>query len=349
MTTLYFGYGSNLNTRDLAAWLARRGFPADCIQPVRRAVLADHELCFDYYSCTRGGGALDVRPCRGSLVEGMLFRCTPDGWRALDLKEGAGGGFYERLPVVLADERGQRVEAVTYRACEESREDHVPPTPDYLRLVVEGCRLHGVPEEPVFRAARGEAPALVDSVFVYGTLMRGQSRFAALGRLECCLLARMPGRLYDLGAFPAARLGDGWVAGEFVRLAEPCAALERLDAIEGYLGPDCAGNLYRRELVHVDVGEGRIHPAWTYLYNEELPEGRLIASGDWRAHQGVRDEFLQELVEAYGDEEELTRRLDALGPFPYIIPLRPLWRALARGHVSERRLLQALALRPSCA
>lgn len=344
MTRLYFGYGSNLNTDDLRGWLRRGGFDPDCLRPVGRAVLADHALCFDYFSCTRGGGALDVQPWRGGVVEGMLFRCTSEGWRALDRKEGAGGGFYERLPVAVTDERGQRVEAVTYRACEERRQEHVAPTPDYLRLVLEGRRQHGLPEEPVLRAARGEAPAVVDSVFVYGTLMRGQSRFGALGRLECCVLARMPGRLYDLGAFPGARPGGGWVTGEFVRLAEPCSVLERLDAIEGYMGPDCAGNLYRRELVHVDVGEGRVRAAWTYLCNEEPPEARFIASGDWRQHCGVREGFLQRLVESYGGEEELLRRLGTLGPFPCTVR-RPLWRALARGDVSERRLLQALELR----
>ncbi len=89
MTRHYFAYGSNLNPADLAACLQRCFCEPDCVRPLGRALLADYQLRFDHWSSRWEGGALDIRHRPGSTVEGILFEVSPDGWSALDGKEGA--------------------------------------------------------------------------------------------------------------------------------------------------------------------------------------------------------------------------------------------------------------------
>src|SRR5438552_4010429 len=83
-------------------------------------------------------------------------------------------------------------------------------------------------------------------VFVYGTLLPGESRWPALRALsESWHHATAPGELWDTGrGYPAARFvpGDKVIPGVVVAVQAPCweDALDRLDEIEG------EGELYRR-------------------------------------------------------------------------------------------------------
>jgi gamma-glutamylcyclotransferase (GGCT)/AIG2-like uncharacterized protein YtfP len=118
------------------------------------------------------------------------------------------------------------------------------------------------------------APAL----FVYGTLKRGSrnpwarrlwSAAAFLGK------AVLPGRLYDLGAFPAlVETGeeDAVVHGELAGLPGP-ELLRDLDAYEGAQ--------YERVLRRVRLEDGTEHEAWVYVWRAPLGRARLIAGGRW--------------------------------------------------------------------
>ena len=86
---LYFGYGSNLDEQDWRQYWNKKDRSVAFPEPVGPAWLPDHELAFDYHSKSRGGGALNVRPRVGQVVEGYLFRLSVEEWRALDEKEGA--------------------------------------------------------------------------------------------------------------------------------------------------------------------------------------------------------------------------------------------------------------------
>jgi gamma-glutamylcyclotransferase (GGCT)/AIG2-like uncharacterized protein YtfP len=116
-------------------------------------------------------------------------------------------------------------------------------------------------------------------LFVYGTLMRGfhgapgwhrdaRARYAGRGRVK--------GRLYDMGAYPAAVFaassGD-YVHGELYELRNP-AALERLDQYESAV--------FLRRLVEVLPEEGPPVTAWAYSLNRPAPAFRLIPGGDYR-------------------------------------------------------------------
>jgi gamma-glutamylcyclotransferase (GGCT)/AIG2-like uncharacterized protein YtfP len=107
------------------------------------------------------------------------------------------------------------------------------------------------------------------SLFVYGTLRRGsESQFARLlaeqGRFMG--VARVPGRLYDLGSYPgavASNQPDQWIHGEVFSVDS--ALLTALDEYEGME--------FERAIVPT-LG------CWIYWYVGSDP-GRLIPSGDW--------------------------------------------------------------------
>lgn len=113
-------------------------------------------------------------------------------------------------------------------------------------------------------------------LFVYGTLMRGLSLHRLLeGRAEYVGLARVAGRLFDLGPYPAAvRDPSGEVTGEVYRIAGP-ALWTALDSAEG---PQ-----YHREEVTVRIADGGEAVAFIYWYRGPL-RGAPIPDGDYRAH-----------------------------------------------------------------
>lgn len=345
----YFAYGSNLDLADWHRWCAGHGYPEGLLKPIGNAELPDHELVFGHHSGTRNGGTLDVRRCPGAVVRGMLFRVREGGWQALARKE---GGKYQRVQTIVLY-GGREMPADTFMLGERDRSEFVQPTGDYVEIVRAGREAWDLGDEDLDVLARGERAEPLDAVFVYGTLMRGESRFGALDRagLRCVLLAERWGRLLDLGAYPGLLLdeaGGALVQGEFVRHADIGALLERLDAIEGFEGFGANDSLYRRTVVDVAVGDGRVRQAWTYVYAGD-PGAPTIASGDWRVHRGVRRAFLERLVAAYaaGDEPALARGIVARNPWlareaeQAVRGLMPLAEALAGDGVSERALAQA--------
>ncbi|MBS0449861.1 MAG: gamma-glutamylcyclotransferase [Proteobacteria bacterium] len=117
-------------------------------------------------------------------------------------------------------------------------------------------------------------------VFVYGTLRAGGSNDIARWRPAPQLVgeAEIAGTLYDLGAYPGARLGGAArVRGEVYRID---TALEsQLDQLED-VRPDDQGEYLKRE-VQVQVG-ARALACLVYEIQLERVAGRpVIASGDW--------------------------------------------------------------------
>ena len=350
---LYFGYGSNLDKADLHQWCARhRSHPKFPLGRSVRGRALDVELCFDYRSPSREAGALNLRHRLGQVVDGQLFEVVEGGWEVLDKKEGA-PNYYERVPVQVCRANGEVVTAVTYTVVPERREAYVKPRPDYVDIVRRGRESHKLDVRQFEQAAVGETSELdLDGLFVYGTLMRQEPNFPTLsegGDVECTLLATMPGRLVDLGAYPGLVLDSAMqVEGEFVRVRDLEQALKRLDRLEGFsgYGPD---SLYHRVLTTVDVGDGRLREAWTYVLANTAEGDSTIPSGNWRQHQGTHETFLADLFSAHcGDRvasitSELARRVPFAmgGNYDEVVQsLSPLVDRFLDGTVSERRLAQ---------
>jgi gamma-glutamylcyclotransferase (GGCT)/AIG2-like uncharacterized protein YtfP len=117
-------------------------------------------------------------------------------------------------------------------------------------------------------------PNSTTTVFVYGTLLRGEPNHSLLAHAEALGPARTEPcyDLVDLGAFPALIAGGRTaIAGELYRVGPE--TLARLDRLEGH--PD----FYRRTPVRTN--EGR--QVETYLFPRARAGGRpRILSGDWR-------------------------------------------------------------------
>lgn len=137
MRRLYFAYGSNLKWDRL-----RRRVPR--AEPAGIGWLAGHAVAFDKRG-RDGSGKANLSPAPDARVWGALYRLHLEDFARLDRFEGG----YERVEVRVARPGGGLVEAITYRS---GRLLDAPVAFDwYRRLVLEGAREHGLPEEHVGR------------------------------------------------------------------------------------------------------------------------------------------------------------------------------------------------------
>jgi gamma-glutamylcyclotransferase (GGCT)/AIG2-like uncharacterized protein YtfP len=122
-----------------------------------------------------------------------------------------------------------------------------------------------------------------DRLAVYGSLRRPYDTRRLLG-IDAMLAwlgpAVIPGRLHDLGTYPALVDGTGRVAADLFEVVSADLAAV-LDPFEGYKPDAEESSMYLRRLVRLvspDVD------AWVYLYRPVPPSGSLVACGDWVSH-----------------------------------------------------------------
>jgi gamma-glutamylcyclotransferase (GGCT)/AIG2-like uncharacterized protein YtfP len=130
-------------------------------------------------------------------------------------------------------------------------------------------------------------PAAISCLFVYGTLRRASQHAMAkylAARSAWLGLARMPGRLYDLGQYPglleAVDAAD-WVCGDLYELADPDHTLAVLDRYEGYSPSDAHPWLFERVPATATLADGVSRPAWVYMYRQRVREEQRIHAGDY--------------------------------------------------------------------
>ena len=287
---LYFAYGSNLDLADWHRWCGKHGFREGLLQPRFAAFLPDRALGFTRASTARGGGVLDVVPWRGHLVRGVVCSVGDGGWEALMRKEGAPAAYRPFDTDALTPDRlAHRVRA--FEVVPARRQRFVAPSATYLEVVHAGYRAFSLAVDALDAAARDDPhPAGLSAVFVYGTLLRGESRAAAFDDARHAAVAgRVHGRLVDLGGYPGMLPDPGrvaWVAGE-IRSPVDAVLLGELDAIEEFPGFEVEGGLYRRRIVDVEVSGGGTVRAWVYVLGD-AGDAPAIAGGDWRAHRRAR-------------------------------------------------------------
>ena len=144
MSARLFAYGTNLASSQMEAWCPQARF-------VGAARLPDHRLAFSRRSIRWRGGAVDIVPAAGDEVWGALYE-LPDGTLdRLDAKEGQGWA-YRRAPIRVELD-GRTVDAEAYEVIDKEPGE-VPPTPEYMALVVEGARERRLPEGYVERLLR---------------------------------------------------------------------------------------------------------------------------------------------------------------------------------------------------
>lgn len=118
-------------------------------------------------------------------------------------------------------------------------------------------------------------------LFVYGTLMRGESRAAVVGGGTYLRDGRVKGLcLYDLGDYPGVYpTPGGQVFGEIFLFEDIALALSRLDVFED------VPSLFQREILPVRSDSSPLE-AWIYVLQKD-PGGQfpLIPGGHWPAHR----------------------------------------------------------------
>lgn len=130
---LYFAYGMNTNKWEMS-WRCPQA------QSLGRALLLDHEFRFSRHA--------DVVDQPGMEVHGVLWDITNDCLQALDMLEGY-PHYYERKTVdVIFNDR--RLQAMTYYMVGERTD--LPPTDDYVSMLLEGYDEHNVDTAQIFDA-----------------------------------------------------------------------------------------------------------------------------------------------------------------------------------------------------
>lgn len=101
-------------------------------------------------------------------------------------------------------------------------------------------------------------------VFVYGTLMKGQSNhhryLANSSYIGDATLSSYD--IYDLGHYPGIVEGEGRVYGELYEINSD--DLKQMDILED------EGDLYLRKLVQVSLDNGECRDAWCYIYHHSI-------------------------------------------------------------------------------
>jgi len=132
---LYFSYGSFLDSETLKKHAPNAKY-------VKRAVLYDFEVQFNFLSKTYDGGVTGVEPTAGKKAFGVLYEVPPDEIEKLDIVEGVPAGIYYRQTVTVVDEDGKEHRAETYRTTDPK--GPFTPTQRYLGLMIKGANEHGL-------------------------------------------------------------------------------------------------------------------------------------------------------------------------------------------------------------
>ena len=132
---LYFSYGSFLDSETLRKHAPNAKY-------LKKAVLLDFEVQFNFLSKTYDGGVTGVEPASGKKALGVIYDVSPDDIEKLDIVEGVPTGIYYRETVTVVDEDGNEYQAETYRTTDPK--GPFAPTRRYLGLMIKGTREYGL-------------------------------------------------------------------------------------------------------------------------------------------------------------------------------------------------------------
>ncbi|MFH0824507.1 MAG: gamma-glutamylcyclotransferase [Pseudomonadota bacterium] len=145
-----FAYGTKINHAELLAWLEFNGYDPSDLVDASPAVLDGHDFVWNYYSSSRGGGAVNIEPRSGCGIWGLLLEIRDPLLDALDRREGHPEAYSrgDRRMAVKRLEDGKTVYAWVYRASpNRDKRRNVWPTRTYKQKVLEAATFWGFPGE----------------------------------------------------------------------------------------------------------------------------------------------------------------------------------------------------------
>ena len=151
--TLYFAYGSNLNSAHFADWLVEKGLTGagTKLEKVSNAYLSGYRLGFTRRSTKWNAGVADIVETKGERVWGVVFRPNEDQWAALDEKEGVRFKAYKRQEVSVQYDKEtpgkDPLHACTTYVVVKKEGSLQVPDPEYFKIIESGGKEHGLPQE----------------------------------------------------------------------------------------------------------------------------------------------------------------------------------------------------------
>jgi gamma-glutamylcyclotransferase (GGCT)/AIG2-like uncharacterized protein YtfP len=142
----YFAYGSNL-------FIDQKEERTGRIRKAIRCRLPGFSFAFN----KRGDGGqvyANIVPDDSAEVWGVVYLCNPKAIVEMDRYEGVASGHYERIPVTVEAESGEKVEAITYVAGDDFICEAAKPSSEYLHKIVSGALHHCLPIEYVSKIER---------------------------------------------------------------------------------------------------------------------------------------------------------------------------------------------------
>jgi gamma-glutamylcyclotransferase (GGCT)/AIG2-like uncharacterized protein YtfP len=123
----YFAYASNLNRKQM-----KQRCPDS--KPMFTATLPNYKLVFVGWSREWRGAKATIKLTRGEKVIGAVYDCSELCMQKLDKFE----SNYNKLKVMVFNEDGDSVEAVTY--IKSGQMDEGKPSAEYLSVIQQGYR-----------------------------------------------------------------------------------------------------------------------------------------------------------------------------------------------------------------
>lgn len=140
---LYFAYASNMNFAQMKRWCPGSRF-------LTAACLEGYRFVYDGFSPLWDGAVGNIVGSPSETVWGAVFEITERDRLTLDAFEGYPKA-YDRREVEVKDASGRVYQAMTY--CRAGRAPG-KPHPDYERVVLDGARDCGLPEDYIERTLR---------------------------------------------------------------------------------------------------------------------------------------------------------------------------------------------------
>lgn len=124
---------------------------------------------------------------------------------------------------------------------------------------------------------------MIDSLFVYGTLMLKYPLNPHRALLEKHCLesfeATTLGILYSLGDYPGMVLGSDIVYGEVLKIEDSETLFGVLDEYEGYYKEKKESSYYIRQRHLCVINTEETLNSWTYIYNKTTTHQKRLNSG----------------------------------------------------------------------
>jgi gamma-glutamylcyclotransferase len=140
---LYFAFASNMNQAQMKRWCPASRF-------LKAVVLGGFRFVYDGFSVAWDGAVGNIVTSEFESVWGALYAITERDRQTLDAFEGYPRS-YEHKEVEVKDRDGNAYRAMTYIRTGRALGK---PHPDYERIVIDGAKECGLPEEYIDKALR---------------------------------------------------------------------------------------------------------------------------------------------------------------------------------------------------